>query len=150
MIANIANISSLSPLLKYNEDKVKEGKSVVFFVANSYMSSYQGALNSIADISKLSRRKDRIFHLSLNFTETDYDKLSVQETKGIFDKYMLRMGFPAHHFYISYLHSDTNNSHINVVANYTDENGKMLNTLHNRRVSQRITRSFEKESLVSN
>lgn len=143
MIANITQGNYTHGLLKYHEDKIDEGQASVF-MSNSLVSEDKETIRNIfASYNAESKRKDKNFHVSLNFKKEDYNKLEVKDQESLVKDYMEGIGFPEDHPYIVYLHKDKGHPHFHVVTSKILENGKALNDQFIFRKSQRLSRKLE-------
>jgi len=147
MIAKITQGKFLSGLLKYNENKVKDGEASLFLTNGiSDIIKNDPIFSAINSYAYESQRKDKYLHISLNFKNYDFEKLSETDKKNIIKDYLKDLGFsdPNHPFAV-YLHKDKNHPHFHIVTSKILNTGKVLNDSHIYRRSQRITRKLEEK-----
>jgi hypothetical protein len=147
LIANITKGSFLKPLLAYNDKKVSMGEAVLLSVENTITNSkgengYKNAVNRILELSTTSNRKDKFFHVSINFPEQDKAKIDNHLLQKVANDYMQKLGFDDMP-YLIYKHDDTNHPHIHIVACNINENKKAIVTSNDRIISQKATRELE-------
>ena len=147
MIANISKGGFLKPLIEYNEKKVNAKEAEILCVVNAIETKndpngYNNGVGQISNLGYSSKRKDKFFHVSLNFPEGDNSKLSKDLLIQIGKEYMEKMGFVDVPF-IAYSHHDTNHPHIHIVASNINFEKKAISTSNDRKISQGITREIE-------
>lgn len=145
MIANITKGATLLPIFNYNEKKVKEGEAVLLETVNVMNDDIKLAQSLMLSYANLSKRKDKFFHVSLNFPTEDIAILNENTLKNIAKEYMKEMGFPEEHPFVIYQHNDTLHPHIHVVTTRIDREGKFINDSNEYKRSQEITRNLEKK-----
>ena len=146
MIANISpSIQFLKPILEYNQRKVKKGEAKVLSVKNVFDGSEKTAEHLMLSYGEQSKRKDRYFHVSINFPKTDEILLTDQKMDRVGEQYLQKLGFPSDHPYIAYRHEDTGHPHMHLVCSKILASGKPIEDNHLHRKSQRITRELEQE-----
>ena len=122
MVAKITIGSSFFGAIKYNADKVNEGKG-------QWM-------------PKQTRTEKPVLHVSLN-PHPD-DKLTDGDLTAIAHEYMERMGY-SDQPYIIVKHEDIDRHHIHIVSVRVNEQGRCIDKSFNFPRSKRITRDIEKE-----
>lgn len=147
MIANITKGNFLKPLLEYNENKVNKKEATLLSVQNAMTNSkgengYENAIHRISELGYSSKRKDKFFHVSINFPESDKIKLDDNLLNQIAADYMEQIGFRDLPF-IVYKHDDTNHPHIHIICSNINEQKKAIVTSNDRIISQKITRDLE-------
>lgn len=146
MIANITQGSFLEPLLKYHNDKVNSQEAYIVDVGGVvFLHSLKNAESRIAGLGYNSKRKDKFFHVSLNFPPEDINVLSNDVLKNIAKDYIKGIGFDSDHPYILYKHQDTIHPHLHIVTSKIDVNGKCIAKADDYRQSQGLTRQLEKK-----
>ena len=116
MIANITKGATLLPIFNYNEKKVKEGEAMLLETVNVMNDDIKLAQSLMLSYANLSKRKDKFFHVSLNFPTEDIAILNENTLKNIAKEYMKEMGFPEEHPFVIYQHNDTLHPHIHIVT----------------------------------
>lgn len=144
MIANITQGSYLDGLISYNEEKVDEGVAKILCVENCINNQVDIAKGYMLNLTRNSARKDKFFHVSLNFPVSDKTMLSDAKFRMIALEYMNEMGFPEDHPIIAYKHEDTEHPHIHVVTSKILSSGRPINDSHLKRRSQSVSRQLEK------
>ena len=147
MIANISKGGFLQPLIEYNEKKVNANEAEILHVENSIKTKndpegYKNAISRISSLGYSSKRKDKFFHVSLNFPEGDNSKLTKELLIDVAKDYMDKMGF-SEIPYVIYNHKDTNHPHIHIVTSNINHEKKAVSTSNDRLTSQKITRELE-------
>jgi len=152
MIANITYGGFTKGLINYHKKKV-EVKQAAVFHSNLSMAehlSYSNIEHIFNSYTALSKRKNKNFHVSLNFKEADYKKLDDTGKKLLINDYLHKVGFPDDHPFISFQHFDKKHPHIHVIAPNILENGKALNDSNIFIRSRKISRELEMKYNLSN
>nr|WP_315176332.1 relaxase/mobilization nuclease domain-containing protein [uncultured Flavobacterium sp.] len=146
MIANITQSSTLAPLLRYNNNKVRAQEAIVFYIGNLFKKDLKLAESVIAAYGNniKSNRKDKFLHVSLNFVPADNAVLDDIMLRDIVKEYLIGIGFDEDHPYLVYKHEDTQHPHLHVITSKLDVNGKCIKA-DNYRQSQRVTRELEEK-----
>jgi len=147
MIANITKGSFLKPLIEYNEKKIREGQAKLLAVKNTFgtiQNVYENAKKMIQNFGSNSKRKDKFFHVSINFPVSDKQKITSELMENIAAEYMKKMGF-SEIPYVVYEHQDTKHPHIHIVSSNIDSQGKAIAYSNEWKLSQSITRELEKK-----
>ena len=148
MVAKITIGSSLFGAIKYNADKVNEGKGQLLDTNRVY-----NAGNGKVDVAQTLRDFERwmplktktekpVLHVSLN--PHPEDKLTDGDLTAIAREYMERMGY-GDQPYIIVKHEDIDRHHIHIVSVRVNEQGRCIDKSFNFPRSKRITRDIEKE-----
>ena len=148
MVAKITIGSSLFGAIKYNADKVNEGKGQLLDT-NRVFNNGTGRVD-IAQVlqdferwmPKQTRTEKPVLHVSLN-PHPD-DKLTDGDLTAIANEYMERMGY-GDQPYIIVKHEDIDRHHIHIVSVRVNEQGRCIDKSFNFPRSKRITRDIEKE-----
>ncbi|MBP3849941.1 MAG: relaxase/mobilization nuclease domain-containing protein, partial [Prevotella sp.] len=148
MVAKITIGSSLFGAIKYNADKVNEGKGQLLDT-NRVFNNGTGRVD-IAQVlqdferwmPKQTRTEKPVLHVSLN-PHPD-DKLTDGDLTVIAHEYMERMGY-GDQPYIIVKHEDIDRHHIHIVSVRVNEHGRCIDKSFNFPRSKRITRDIEKE-----
>ena len=148
MVAKITIGSSLFGAIKYNADKVNEGKGQLLDT-NRVFNNGTGRVD-IAQVlqdferwmPKQTRTEKPVLHVSLN-PHPD-DKLTDGDLTAIAHEYMERMGY-GDQPYIIVKHEDIDRHHIHIVSVRVNEQGRCIDKSFNFPRSKRITRDIEKE-----
>jgi len=131
MIANITKGAFLKPLIEYNENKIREGQGKLLSVKNTFgnnvQNTYINAKKIIREFGNNSKRKDKFFHVSINFSYSDKEKIFSE--------------IP----YVVYEHQDTKHPHIHIVSSNINSQGKAIAHSNEWRLSQSITRDLEQK-----
>jgi len=149
MIANITQGSFLNGLLEYNNKKVEEEEATLFHT-NIMNPSNKNIKRIFHKLIENSKRKDKVFHISLNFLKKDYEHLGEKKLKLLTDDYLKELGFPENHPFLSYMHFDKKHPHIHIVTSKILENNKVLNDKFIFRKSYRISRKLEEKYGITN
>ena len=148
MVAKITIGSSLFGAIKYNADKVNEGKGQlldtnrVFNNGTGRVDIAQVLLDFERWMPKQTRTEKPVLHVSLN-PHPD-DKLTDGDLTAIANEYMERMGY-GDQPYIIVKHEDIDRHHIHIVSVRVNEQGRCIDKSFNFPRSKRITRDIEKE-----
>ena len=148
MVAKITIGSSLFGAIKYNADKVNEGKGQlldtnrVFNNGTGRVDIAQVLLDFERWMPKQTRTEKPVLHVSLN-PHPD-DKLTDGDLTAIAHEYMERMGY-GDQPYIIVKHEDIDRHHIHIVSVRVNEQGRCIDKSFNFPRSKRITRDIEKE-----
>ena len=148
MVAKITIGSSLFGAIKYNADKVNEGKGQLLDT-NLIFNNGDGKVDVVQVIKdferwmpKRIRTEKPVLHVSLN-PHPD-DRLTDGDMTQIAREYMERMGY-GDQPYIIVKHEDIDRHHIHIVSVRVNEQGKCIDKSFNFPRSKRITRDIEKE-----
>ena len=146
MVAKITIGSSLFGAIKYNADKVNEGKGQVLDT-NKIFNDGTGRVNIVQALHDFERHmpmqmrtEKPVIHISLN-PHPD-DKLTDGELTQMAHEYMQRMGY-GDQPYIIVKHEDIDRHHLHIVSVRVDEQGKRINSDFTKRRSLAILRDFE-------
>ena len=146
MVAKITIGSSLFGAIKYNADKVNEGKGQLLDT-NKVFNNGDGKVDvaqMLADFEKRMPRQMRtekpVIHISLN-PHPD-DRLTDGELTQMAHEYMQRMGY-GDQPYIIVKHEDIDRHHLHIVSVRVDEQGKRVKSDFTKRRSLAIIRDFE-------
>jgi hypothetical protein len=146
MVAVIKTGHSLSRILNYNENKVKEGVAECINAVGYPMDTEQ--LNFGNKLKMLQRQADlnenvsrNSVHISLNFDPAE--KLSKEQLQEIADAYMQKIGF-GEQPYLVYRHDDAGHPHIHIVSVKVRADGSRIDT-HNigRNQSEKARQEIE-------
>ena len=148
MVAKITIGSSLFGAIKYNADKVNEGKGQLLDT-NRVFNNGTGRVD-IAQVlqdferwmPKQTRTEKPVLHVSLN--PYPDDKLTDGDLTAIAHEYMERMGY-GDQPYIIVKHEDIDRHHIHIVSVRVNEQGRCIDKSFNFPRSKHITRDIEKE-----
>ncbi|MBO5624684.1 MAG: relaxase/mobilization nuclease domain-containing protein [Prevotella sp.] len=148
MVAKITIGSSLFGAIKYNADKVNEGKGQLLDT-NKIFNAGNGKVDVIQTLRDFERclpgkiRTEKpVIHVSLN-PHPD-DRLTDGELSAIAHEYMQRMGY-GDQPYIVVKHEDIDRHHIHIVSLRVNEQGKCIDKSFNYPRSKRITRDIEQK-----
>ena len=146
MVAKITIGSSLFGAIKYNADKVNEGKGQLLDT-NKIFNNGTGKVDiaqTLHDIERhmpnQMRTEKPVIHISLN-PHPD-DRLTDKELTEMAHEYMQRMGY-GDQPYIIVKHEDIDRHHLHIVSVRVDEQGKRINCDFTKRRSLNILRDFE-------
>ena len=146
MVAKITIGSSLFGAIRYNAEKVNQGKGQLLDT-NKVFNNGDGKVN-VAQVlkdfeermPKQMRTEKPVIHISLN-PHPD-DKLTDGELTQMAHEYMQRMGY-SDQPYIIVKHEDIDRQHLHIVSVRVDEQGKRINCDFTKRRSLAILRDFE-------
>ena len=148
MVAKITIGSSLFGAIKYNAEKVNEGKGQLLDTNRVYNAS-NGKVDVVQVLQDFerwmplkTRTEKPVLHVSLN--PHPEDKLTDSDLTSIAHEYMQRMGY-GDQPYIIVKHEDIDRHHIHIVSVRVNERGKCVDKSFNYPRSKRITRDIERE-----
>src|ERR1700761_4948546 len=132
MVARIGYGKSISRILNYNENKVKEHVADLIlanqFACEADQLSFTNKLHRFENIMmNNTRSKSNAIHISLNFDFGESIPLSTLQEVTI--EYMERIGF-GEQPYLAYQHFDAAHPHVHIITTNIQENGKRID-LHN-------------------
>jgi hypothetical protein len=146
MVAKITIGSSLFGAIKYNADKVNEGKGLLLDT-NKIFNDGTGKVDIVQALHDFERHMPNqmrtekpVIHISLN-PHPD-DRLTDKELTEMAHEYMQRMGY-GDQPYIIVKHEDIDRHHLHIVSVRVDEQGKRINCDFTKRRSLNILRDFE-------
>ena len=146
MVAKITIGSSLFGAIKYNADKVNEGKGQLLDT-NKIFNDGTGKVDIVQALHDFERHMPNqmrtekpVIHISLN-PHPD-DKLSDGELTQMAHEYMQRMGYGDQPYFIV-KHEDIDRHHLHIVSIRVNEQGKRINCDFTKRRSLNILRDFE-------
>ena len=146
MVAKITIGSSLFGAIKYNADKVNEGKgqlldtNKIFNDGTGKVDIAQALHDFERHMPNQMRTEKPVIHISLN-PHPD-DRLTDKELTEMAHEYMQRMGY-GDQPYIIVKHEDIDRHHLHIVSIRVDEQGKRINCDFTKRRSLNILRDFE-------
>lgn len=150
MVAIVHQSSSLKNALLYNENKVKQKMAELIHAGNypkdTELLSFTERFNRLQKQAELNiRTKVNSVHISLNFDETDMQKLDKEKLRIIADTYMQKIGF-GDQPYLVYQHTDAGHPHLHLVTTNIRNDGKRI-ALHNlaRNQSLKAAKEIEQE-----
>ena len=147
MVAKITIGSGLFGAIKYNADKVNEGKGQLLDT-NKIFNDGTGRVNIVQALHDFDRHmpmqmrtEKPVIHISLN-PHPD-DKLTDGELTLMAHEYMQRMGY-GDQPYIIVKHEDIDRHHLHIVSVRVDEQGKRINSDFTHKRSLAIVQDFER------
>ena len=147
MVAKITIGSGLFGAIKYNADKVNEGRgqlldtNKIFYDGTGKVDIAQ-ALHDFERHMPLQMRTEKpVIHVSLN-PHPD-DRLTDKELTEMAHEYMQRMGY-GDQPYIIVKHEDIDRHHLHIVSVRVDEQGKRINSDFTHKRSLAIVQDFER------
>ena len=146
MVAKITIGSSLFGAIRYNAEKVNQGKgqlldtNKVFNNGDCKVNVSQVLKDFEERMPKQMRTEKPVIHISLN-PHPD-DKLTDGELTQMAHEYMQRMGY-GDQPYIIVKHEDIDRPHLHIVSVRVDEQGRRINCDFTKRRSLAILRDFE-------
>ena len=146
MVAKITIGSGLFGAIKYNADKVNEGKGLLLDTNKIFNdgTGKVGIVQALHDFERhmpnQMRTEKPVIHISLN-PHPD-DRLTDKELTEMAHEYMQRMGY-GDQPYIIVKHEDIDRHHLHIVSVRVDEQGKRINCDFTKRRSLNILRDFE-------
>ena len=146
MVAKITIGSGLFGAIRYNAEKVNEGKGQLLDT-NKIFNDGTGKVN-IAQVAqdferhmpRQMRTEKPVIHISLN-PHPD-DRLTDKELTEMAHEYMQRMGY-GDQPYIIVKHEDIDRHHLHIVSVRVDEQGRRINADFTKRRSLAILKDFE-------
>ena len=146
MVAKITIGSGLFGAIKYNADKVNEGKGQLLDT-NKIFNDGTGKVDIVQALHDFERHmpmqmrtEKPVIHISLN-PHPD-DRLTDKELTEMAHEYMQRMGY-GDQPYIIVKHEDIDRHHLHIVSVRVNEQGKRINSDFTKRRSLNILRDFE-------
>ena len=147
MVAKITIGSGLFGAIKYNADKVNEGKGQLLDT-NKIFNDGTGkvdiaqALHDFERHMPLQMRTEKpVIHVSLN--PHPNDRLTDKELTEMAHEYMQRMGY-GDQPYIIVKHEDIDRHHLHIISVRVDEQGKRINSDFTHKRSLAIVQDFER------
>ena len=147
MVAKITIGSGLFGAIKYNADKVNEGKGQLLDT-NKIFNDGTGKVDIVQAMHDFERRMPKqmrtekpVIHISLN-PHPD-DRLTDKELTEMAHEYMQRMGY-GDQPYIIVKHEDIDRHHLHIVSVRVDEQGKRINSDFTYKRSLAIVQDFER------
>ena len=147
MVAKITIGSGLFGAIKYNADKVNEGKGQLLDT-NKIFNDGTGKVDipqTLHDFERhmpLQMRTEKpVIHISLN-PHPD-DRLTDKELTEMAHEYMQRMGY-GEQPYIIVKHEDIDRHHLHIISVRVDEQGKRINSDFTHKRSLAIVQDFER------
>ncbi len=147
MVAKITIGSSLFGAIKYNADKVNEGKgqlldtNKIFNDGTGKVDIAQALHDFGRHMPNQMRTEKPVIHISLN-PHPD-DRLTDKELTEMAHEYMQRMGY-GDQPYIIVKHEDIDRHHLHIVSVRVDEQGKRINSDFTHKRSLAIIQDFER------
>ena len=147
MVAKITIGNGLFGAIKYNADKVNEGKGQLLDT-NKIFNDGTGRVDIVQALHDFERHMPNqmrtekpVIHISLN-PHPD-DRLTDKELTEMAHEYMQRMGY-GDQPYIIVKHEDIDRHHLHIVSVRVDEQGKRINSDFTKRRSLAIVQDFER------
>ena len=147
MVAKITIGSGLFGAIRYNADKVNEGKGQLLDT-NKIFNDGTGKVDIVQAMHDFERHmpmqmrtEKPVIHISLN-PHPD-DKLTDGELTQMAHEYMQRMGY-GDQPYIIVKHEDIDRHHLHIVSVRVDEQGKRINSDFTHKRSLAIVQDFER------
>ena len=147
MVAVIKTGHSISRILNYNENKVKEGSASAIYAANYPMDieqlTFENKLRRLKNQAALNENVTRnSVHISLNFDPSE--SLSTSMLAQIADTYMDKIGY-GQQPYLVYQHFDSGHPHIHIVSVKVKEDGSRIDMQNiGRNQSEQARKEIEK------
>ena len=147
MVAKITIGSGLFGAIKYNADKVNEGKGQLLDT-NKIFNDGTGKVDIVQAMHDFERHmpmqmrtEKPVIHISLN-PHPD-DRLTDKELTEMAHEYMQRMGY-GDQPYIIVKHEDIDRHHLHIVSVRVDEQGKRIDSDYTHKRSLAIVQDFER------
>ena len=147
MVAKITIGSGLFGAIKYNADKVNEGKGQLLDT-NKIFNDGTGKVDIVQAMHDFERHmpmqmrtEKPVIHISLN-PHPD-DRLTDKELTEMAHEYMQRMGY-GDQPYIIVKHEDIDRHHLHIISVRVDEQGKRINSDFTHKRSLAIVQDFER------
>ena len=147
MVAKITIGSGLFGAIKYNADKVNEGKgqlldtNKIFNDGTGKVDIVQAMYDFERHMPMQMRTEKPVIHISLN-PHPD-DRLTDKELTEMAHEYMQRMGY-GDQPYIIVKHGDIDRHHLHIISVRVDEQGKRINSDYTHKRSLAIVQDFER------
>jgi hypothetical protein len=148
MVAIINTSKSLSNVLNYNEQKLKEGNAILIHAKNfgkdTHLLGFTDKIKTFQKRMALNQRTQlSTTHISLNFDPSE--KLSSEKLQTIADAYMQKIGF-GEQPYLVYQHNDAGHPHIHIVSTNIQRDGKAIKMFNiGRNQSEQARKEIEHE-----
>ncbi|MEB2778113.1 relaxase/mobilization nuclease domain-containing protein [Algoriphagus sp. D3-2-R+10] len=145
MVAKIITGKTVGGAVRYNEQKVSNGKARLLEMKGFALRnlSVGGKIQVFKELQKLNKRtKTNTVHISLNFSPKD--QLGGDKLRKIVSDYMKGIGF-GQQPYLLYQHLDAAHPHVHIVTANIDNRGKRIET-HNlgKILSEKTRKEIEK------
>ncbi|WP_339869305.1 relaxase/mobilization nuclease domain-containing protein [uncultured Algoriphagus sp.] len=144
MVAKISTGKTIGGVVRYNEQKVKNGQAKLLQMGGFAVENLTVAakIQSFEKVQKLNQRtKTNAVHISLNFSPKDtIDELTLQKIAG---DYLIGIGF-GEQPYLLFQHFDAAHPHVHIVTTNISGSGKRIET-HNlgKILSEKIRKEIE-------
>jgi hypothetical protein len=145
LVIKIHQTESTNEAFNYNEKKVEQKQARFFHSKNTteltpFVYSKSQRLAQLNEIESRNKRcKNKCFHVSVNPTNAELEKLTKNGLKKAIDDFMKYMGY-GHQPYFVYEHADLKRTHFHIVSSRIDaQSGKKISDSNEKRkVSQFI------------
>lgn len=147
MVAVIKSSASISNVLHYNENKLKQNVARLIhsqgFAKDTEKLGFTDKLRTFEKLMSLNQStRLNTVHISLNFDPSE--KLDGETLSNIADSYMQKIGF-GDQPYLVYEHNDAGHPHIHIISTNIQRDGKRINMQNiGRNQSEKARREIEK------
>ena len=141
--------------LDYNEKKVKEGKAQFYAFANAgcanpfmYDKAFRSSVFTHIEENN-TKAKHKCFHMTVNPTISDLEKINDQQLKKEINQLMIQLGYGNQPYFV-YKHQDIDRTHFHIVSSRIDKDTfKQIKYSYERLVVQDFIKELkEKYDLV--
>ncbi|MCT4588884.1 MAG: relaxase/mobilization nuclease domain-containing protein [Carboxylicivirga sp.] len=149
MVIKIHQTESTKEAFNYNEKKVEQKHARFFHRKNTieltpFVYSKAQRLAQLIDIENRNKRcKNKCFHVSVNPTNAELEKLTKNGLKKEIEAFMKHMGY-GHQPYFVYEHSDLKRTHFHIVSTRIDgQSGKKISDSNEKRKVSRFINELQ-------
>ena len=149
MVIKIHQTESTREAFNYNEKKVEQKHARFFHSKNTteltpFVYSKSQRLSQLNDIENRNKRcKNKCFHVSVNPTNAELEKLTKNGLKKAIDDFMKHMGY-GHQPYFVYEHADLKRTHFHIVSTRIDAQiGRKISDSNEKRKVSRFINELE-------
>jgi len=149
MVIVMHQTKSTEAAFLYNERKVEEGHAKFYHVKNG------GSAQAFVHDKKFRWRrferlevknklvKNKCFHVSVNPTQSDLERLTNADIRKEIDAFMKHMGYENQPYFV-YKHHDVERTHFHIVSTRIDRrNSKKINDSHEKRKVSQFVKELE-------
>ncbi|MCT4646345.1 MAG: relaxase/mobilization nuclease domain-containing protein [Carboxylicivirga sp.] len=156
MVIKIHQTASTKEAFNYNEKKVEQKYAKFFHSKNTteltpFVYSKNQRLAQLVTIENRNKRsKNKCFHVSVNPTNAELEKLTNNGLKKEIDAFMKHMGY-GHQPYFIYEHADLKRTHFHIVSTRIDaRTRKKISDSNEKRKVSRFIKELEQRHKLSN
>jgi hypothetical protein len=156
VVIKIHQTASTKEAFNYNEKKVEQKHAKFFHSKNTteltpFVYSKNQRLAQLVNIENRNKRsKNKCFHVSVNPTNAELEKLTNNGLKKEIDAFMKHMGY-GHQPYFVYEHADLKRTHFHIVSTRIDaQSGRKISDSNEKRKVSRFIKELEQRHKLSN